>query len=377
MVLPLLLHGKHGRPGAPEILYETLAGWIVPWRFTGFEEEYRALRTAAGLLDVSTLAVVECRGEDRTEFLHRILTNDLQSLAPGTWCRAALLTAQARLLADVLVLVDTEALRLLCQLPRAERMAQELERYHFNERITFTNQERSNGALAIQGPRTMETLSRLFGRAVALPHEHDHAEAAWEGVPLRVVRHSLAGDAGALILAPAEHLAALWHALQQEGAPAGLRPVGWEALTAARIEAGLPWEPADLMDEPLLPETGLEAVAVSGTKGCYIGQEIVARVDTYGSVNRRLMRLALEGDAAPQPGDAIQWKGEEAGRVTSACRSPARRQPLAFGYVKRGAYEPGTRVEIVSGGRARAAVVDARPFTRANSGETPAGARGS
>ena len=368
MVVSLLLHGKHGRLGAPEVFYETFAGWILPWRFTSLDEEYRALRTSAGLADASTLAVVACQGDDRTEFLHRILTNEVRSLVPGAGCRAALLTAQARLLADLLVLADADRFLLLCQLPRAGRVLQELERYHFNERITLANLERQQAALAIQGPRTMEALSRVFGRVMALPQAGDHVDAAWEGVPVRVVRHSLAGEVGVLLLTPAEHAVAVWDYLQREGAPAGLRPVGWEALNAARIEAGLPWEPADLLDEPLLPETGLETVAVSGAKGCYVGQEIVARVDTYGSVNRRLMRLALDGNTAPQPGDAIRWNGEEAGRVTSACWSPARRRPLAFGYVKRAAYEPGTRVEIVRAGDALPAVVDARPFTPANSG---------
>ena len=365
MVLPLLLHGKHGRPGAPEVLYDTLAGWIVPWRFTSFDDEYLALRSSDGLVDASTLAAVACQGDDRTEFLHRILTNEVRSLTPGAGCRAALLTAQARLLAELLVLADADQFLLLCQLPRADRVLQELEHYHFTERITLANLERQQAALAIQGPRTMEALSRLFGLVLALPQASDHALAAWEGVPVRVVRHSLAGgEVGVLLLTPAEHAVAVWDALQREGASAGLKPVGWEALNAARIEAGLPWEPADLTDEPLLPETGLETVAVSGTKGCYIGQEIVARVETYGSVNRRLMRLAVDGDTAPQPGDAIRWNGEEAGRVTSACWSPARQRPLAFGYVKRGAYEPGTRVEIVRAGAALPAVVDAPPFKK-------------
>ena len=344
-MIPLLLHGRHGRPGAPEVLYQPFGNWLVPWRFGEFEQDYQALRTTAGLLDVSTLALVECRGADRVDFLHRLLTHDIKALTPGTGCRAALLSAHGRLLADLLVLADADALWLLCPLPRASLVADTLERYRFSEQVTWVNHERSQAALGVQGPRTAEVVSRAFGPIPALEHPGDHALIVWQGMSIRLVSHTLAGDLGLLCLVPAEHALSVWQALVTTGALLGARPVGWEALNAARIEAGLPWE-ADLADEPLLPETGLEAVAVSDTKGCYVGQEIVARVATYGSVSRRLVRLAVDGDTVPQAGDVIRHEGAEAGRVTSAGWSPARRRPLAFAYVKRSAYEPGTRVEI-------------------------------
>jgi aminomethyltransferase len=137
----------------------------------------------------------------------------------------------------------------------------------------------------------------------------------------------------------------------------GLTLVGWEALNTARIEAGIPWFGIDMDMTNLLPETGLEDVLASGTKGCYLGQEIIARMRTYGSPNKKLMGLRVEGRDVPQAGDGIVRAGEMVGRVTSGCDSPALRRPIAMGYVKRGAYEPGTAVEIVRGDDRLAATV--------------------
>jgi len=116
-----------------------------------------------------------------------------------------------------------------------------------------------------------------------------------------------------------------------------------------------------------LPETGLSAVAVSDTKGSYIGQEIVARMQTYGSANKKLMGLRITGDEAVEAGDRIVRQGEALGQVTSACRSPALQRPIAMGYVKRGVYEPGTAVEILHGTARLTASVAARPIVPASS----------
>ena len=358
MPVPLLLHGTHRSP----VTYEPFGPWIVPWRFASFEDEYQTLRTATGLLDYSTQAVIEVNGADRTGFLHRLLTNDIACLAPGAGCRTALLTPSAKLIADLVLLADTDSTWLLCDLQRAALVAQTLERYVFSEQVTVANHERETSALALQGPRTVEALTRLLGTVVSLPHPGDHAVIPLEGLLVRWIRHTLTGDAGVLALVSAENAEAVWRLLRDRGLAVGVRPAGWEALNAARIEAGLPWFGMDMDDTNLLPETGLETVAASETKGCYLGQEIVARMRTYGSATKRLMGVLMEGDRPAQPGDRMVRGGEEAGWVTSACYSPALKRPVALGYLKRGAYEPGTAVEIVRGQTRIAATVAARPF---------------
>ena len=329
--------------------YEPFGPWIVPWRFQSTVEEYRALQTGAGLADVSFLATLACAGADRAAFLHRLLTNDVQRLSPGQGCRAALLTPTAKVLAELLLLADPDTLWLLCDLTRAETALAALERYHFAESVTLANRERCWAALALQGPRTLACLSTLTGATIALPQPGSHQRAELDGIPVRLVRHSVAGcGVGVVCLIEAAQAEPVWTWLCARGAAAGLRPVGWDALNTLRIESGEPWSGVDVTEANLLPETGLDAATVSETKGCYVGQEIVARMRTYGSANKKLMGLLLEGEASAAPGDPIVRDGEALGAITSACVSLALHRPIALGYVKRGAYEPGTRVEVVS-----------------------------
>lgn len=373
MPYPLLLHAKHR---GTDVTYETFGEWLVPWRFDAFEAEYEALRTACGLIDYSTQALIEVTGADRASFLHNLLTNDIKRLTAGTGCHAALLEANAKLIADVLVLADVDALWLLCDANRAKMVTQTLERYLFSEQVTLTNHERRFATLALQGPRTVALLVQLLGDEGPLHNPEDHITRSIQHVSLRIIRHTLTGEVGALCLCPAEHAQMVWEGFVRRGQPAGLQVVGWEALNTARIEAGIPWYGIDMDESTLLPETGLEVLAVSDTKGCYVGQEIVARMRTYGSANKKLMGLVINGHHLPVAGDRLMRAGEEAGWVTSACFSPSLQRPIGMGYVKRGAYDAGTPIEIEHGGTRLKATVAARPLvppplvSPANTGRT-------
>jgi aminomethyltransferase len=356
---PLLLHAKHR---GTDVTYQAFGEWMVPWRFDSLEAEYQTLRTNVGLIDYSTLALIQVEGPDRVGFLHNLLTNDIKRLTPGAGCQAALLSASAHLIAECLVLADAEALWLVCDALRAQTLTQALQQYVFSEQVQLTNHERRQAALALQGPRTIECLIQLLGTIVTLPADGDHQMASYQGIPFRIVRHTLTGDVGVLCLCDAEHTERLWEAFAREGTPHGLRLVGWETLNAARIEAGIPWHGIDMDQTNLLPETGLERRIASTTKGCYVGQEIIARMQTYGSANKRLTGLMLEGDMTAAHRDPIRRAGEEVGWVTSVCQSPALKRPIAMGYVKRGAYEPGTPVEILHGDQRLAATVTPLPF---------------
>ncbi|MBI3011089.1 MAG: aminomethyl transferase family protein [Candidatus Omnitrophica bacterium] len=369
-MLTLLLHGRHAPPthaevggqGRDAVEYQPLGQWIVPWRFDSFEAEYEVLRAGAGLIDYSTQAFIEVRGRDRATFLNALLTNDIKRLSPGTGCRAALLDPSAKVIAELAVLADPDAIWLLCDLSRSGVVAQTLDRHHFSEEISLTNHERRWAALALQGPRTMDLLRPLFGVAGPVPQPGDHAVVALQDLTIRLVHSRLTDEPGLLCLVRAEEALAVWGWLSRRGREMGLSPVGWEALNTARIEAGIPWFGIDMDTVNLLPETGLEEQLASETKGCYVGQEIIARVRTYGSANKRLMGLLIEGDDVPETGDPMMRGGELLGHVTSACRSPALRRPIAMGYVKRGAYEPGTAVEILHGTDRLRATITTRPF---------------
>ena len=359
MAYPLLLHGKHL---GDQVTYQPFGSWIVPWQFHTDANEYDALRAATGLIDFSTLGGLTVAGADRTTFLQNLLTNDVARLAPGSGCRAALVTNTVKLVADFVVLAEEEALQLLCDATRLDDAAKLLAKHHVAEQVTVTNRERSQAVLALQGPRAIESLIQITGRVISLPGTGDHSQSWFENIPVRLVRYSLIGEVGVLCLVAAEQAETAWAFLLERGRAHGLRPVGYEALNTARIECGYPWYGHDMDETNLLPETGLDADAVSDRKGCYLGQEIIARMATQGSPSKKLMGLSVEGMTVPEEGDPILKGSTEVGRVTSACMSPRLGRPLALGYLKRGAYEAGTAVQILRGKTVLTAAVAALPF---------------
>jgi len=358
MTYPLLLHAKHR---GTDVTYAPFGPWTVPWRFDTLEEEYEALRTRVGLIDFSTQAVIEVAGKDRISFLHSLLTNDITRLAPGSGCSAALLDPNARLIAELLVIAEAEVIWLLCEATRAEVVTRTLERYVFSEQVTVINLERRDAVLAFQGPRTLAALSRLIGEGGTLRHPGDHVTRTVHDVPLRLIRHRLAGEEGVLCLVPAALAHHAWELFAHDDTHVGLRLVGWEALNTVRIEAGIPWYGIDMNESNLLPETGLEAEVVSHTKGCYVGQEIVARMQTYGSANKKLVGLVFEGEEVPTLGDLLMDGEKEVGHITSACYSPRLQRAVGMGYVKRGFYEPGTHLELLRWAMRVPVVVVPRP----------------
>jgi aminomethyltransferase len=363
---------------SPEVVYEPFGPWIVPWHFGSMEEEYRALRTGVGLVDFSTQALLECRGADRADFLHRLLTHDIKRLAPGKGCQAALLTASAKLTAIMAVFADPDALWLLCDLPLANLIAQTFDRYLFSEQVTIVNHERRKVVLALQGPDAIACAARLSGGSISLEEPGDHAIVQFHGLSARLIRHSLTDVAGLLCITDEADGEPVWELFTQHGKADGLRVIGWEALNIARIEAGTPWFGIDMDHTNLLPETGLETALVSDTKGCYLGQEVIARMQTYGSPNKKLMALIIEGDQVVEAGDLITRPGGEAplGSITSACRSPALKRSIAMGYLRRGAYEPGTVVAVHHGTASLQATVMARPLVEPQGMRGPGGGVG-
>jgi len=323
------------------------------------EEEYRAVRTHAGLIDWSTQSLLEVRGADRAFFLHNLLTQHITQLAPGSGAHAALVTPNAKLLAELLVLADEQAHWLLTDRSRVETVLKTLERYVITEDVSLHDRSADVALLALQGPDTAAILRHHFGCSLAL-QLGTHTRCIVDDATIRIVAWSLTGEPGAIMVVPSDRAGSVWERVRAQGAT----PVGWEAFNVVRLEAGIPWFGIDMNEECLLPETGLERTAVSDTKGCYVGQEVMARLQTYGSVSRKLMGMVCESSTVPAPGDAIEQDGQRVGEVTSACASPALKQPIVLGYVKRPHYRVGTAVEIRHATGPIAAQLVELPFVR-------------
>jgi folate-binding protein YgfZ len=318
--------------------------------------EYDAARHGVALFDRSSLGKVSVTGRDRVAFLQGMLTNDVKALAPGQGAPAAFLDAHGKV--TVLLVVYAAQDRVLIELP-AQMTAKTLETLdHFliSEKAEFEAVDEAFAILSLQGPGARALLEGLAGTTLDLA-PYAHVEVPVGGVPVRVINRAEGP-------APGFHCwtqAAGAESLRSAAIAAGAVVAGPATLEILRIEAGQPWYPQDVDQSVILPETRLEAL-VSYTKGCYIGQETVARVKYRGHVNRALSGLVVEGDRVPEVGARVVVEGAEVGKVTSAARSIALGRPIALGYVRREHFEPGTAVTIADGGGEQPARVSALPF---------------
>lgn len=300
-------------------------------------EEYRAAREAAGLVDLHDRGVLEATGPQRQKFLQGMLSNEVASLTPGQGCAAVFLSAKGALLALVRVLVGPAAVALETAADRVAFLQRSLEHYRVAAPVRFA--PRSEAVLAVIGPGALDLLAAVGSPAPAAAPE-SHVTATVAGQAVRVARAGDLPGGGLVVHAPAEGAAAVLRALHV----AGGRLVGRDALDALRVEALRPWYGSDVDESNLLHETGLLGECHSPAKGCYVGQEVVARLEGRGgNVNKALRGLRLEQPCAA--GASISAEDREVGRVTTAAVSP-RLGPIAMGYVHRSHFAPGTRVLV-------------------------------
>ena len=326
-------------------------------------ESYRALTEHAAAGAIAPRGVIGVGGADRASFLHGLLTNDVQALRPGEGCYAAWLTPQGRMITDLHVFVADD--RILLDVPAAlvaatlERLDQNL----FNEDVQLTDCSRTMTPVWIHGPSAASILERVLGGAAGLVSwtGYRHARVQFGDAPAMVARVDQVGVPGFCVYVDAAREADLRGALEAAGA-ATADP---GALEAARIEAGYPVFGIDMTDETIPLEAGIEDRAISLTKGCYVGQEVIVRVlhRGHGRVVRKLVGLRVDGDA-PVPGATILSDDREIGAVTSAAHSP-RLGAVAMGYVHRDFTAPGTRVDVATAEGRTGATVSDRPAASA------------
>jgi folate-binding protein YgfZ len=321
-------------------------------------ESYRALREHAALGAIAPRAVIAVGGADRASFLHGLLTNDVEALASGGGCYAAWLTPQGRMIADVHVLAADDRILLDVPAQLAPGLLQRLDQFVFSEDVQLTDLSSALAAVWVHGPFAAAAVERLLGvSGLASWPAYRHATAPFGDGLARVVRIDQLGVPGYAIYLDVPREAELRAAFEADGVP-DAHP---DAVEAARVEAGYPVFGVDMTTETIPLEAGIEDRAVSFTKGCYVGQEVIVRVlhRGHGRVARRLMGLRLE--AMVTRGARILADGREIGAVTSAAQSP-RIGPIAMGYLHRDFTASGTRVAVDMPGGPVAAVVSDRPI---------------
>lgn len=325
----------------------------------GIEDDYRALHDAAALVVARDRARIGVSGRDRATYLQGLLTNDIPALAAGTGCYAAWLTPQGRMTTDMHVLESGDMILLEVPAATRESVLQRLDQFLFSEDVQLGDLTSALGQVEVHGPRAAAAIEGAVGTVAGLAEwpQYRNARVGFSGSPIVLARLDRLGVPGFTLYAGAAHEADLAAALERAGAV----PAGREAVEIARVEAGSPAYGVDMTDDTIPLEAGIEPRAISLTKGCYVGQEVIIRVlhRGHGRVVRRL--VGLRADGTPERGARIHGGGREIGAVTSSAVSP-RFGAIALGYVHRDFVEPGTRVDIESGGGRAPAVVSALPF---------------
>lgn len=353
---PLLArHEKAGARLAEE------AGWRMPRDFGDPEAEHRACREGAIVMDLSHWGKLAFSGPDAVPFLHGMLTNGVQDLKAGEGVYAAFLTRQGKFVSDLHLYRRAEDLLALVPPGMSGPLAGALDHFIIMDQVEVAERTEALCALGLFGPGAPDIAARA---GLPWPEGGEHRHVVRDEI--MAARELWTGEEGCILLVPRDLAGGAWERL----ASAGARPAGLGAFETLTLEAGVPLFGKDMGPEVNPMQAGLETRVLDFQKGCYIGQEVIAKIKYLGQVNRGLAGIRLEGEEAPPAGAAVLKEGEEAGEVTRAALSPSLGRGIALAYLHRKAMEPGTEVRVRwEGGEARGRVA-ALPFYRRDGGRS-------
>lgn len=313
-----------------------------------FDEVVRGTRSSVGLFDMAHRGLLEVSGEDRVRWLDGMISGDVQALEnadSGAGCYAVLLTNKGAIIADLHVarmgdVYYLEGLR--AELPR---IRETLERYVIADDVRLEDRSSEFVALGLEGPKALEVLRQATKGAIADLEPESWVESTIADRSVLVAAFGFSGEIGFQLRFASDDREAVERGLVAAAGGNSLVRGGFEALEILRVEAGIPALGAELDEEVLPSEARLEH-AISISKGCYVGQEIVARLRARGQVNHLLVGLRLGSEDLPEVGTELMADGRVTGELTSVARSPSE-GPIALGYVRRKHAEPGTSIEIL------------------------------
>src|SRR5215470_15474 len=350
------LTALHAQAGA------TIGSWLgcaLPDNFSGatrggdpgvdWAAEYRAARESVALIDKNYRAYLRFTGPDRVRYLNAILTNNIKDLADRHGVVSLFLNPQGRIQAEMETYARRDSLWCVTFAMIREALIPALDRYIIMDDVTLTDESGLFGTLALEGPRAAELVKKLTGVELALLGELEFQEAALDGIACGVTKRSPGGVASAELVLGRSDLPKLWEMLRAEVIKTDGRPMGYQALSALRLEQGIPWFGYDFGEKQIPHEAGLENSHISYTKGCYTGQEIVERVRSRGQVNRLRVLLRFAAAEVPASGTPLLAEGKEVGHLTRTAYSPALEAPIGMGYVRRENSSVGSELAIPSG----------------------------
>ena len=306
-------------------------GWLTPAYYTSPDAEFDAARTGAALMDTSFLGRIRVTGKDGLDLLHRLSTNDLLALKPGTCTGTVFTTDKGRVVDYADVVLHEHSLHLLVSANSEETICHWLEKYHITEDIESEIVTPSVSMCSILGPRAGSLMNAVAGvrvepgLAFSAPRLGPGAHGFCAVVAGTVIVH---------IFAPSEEMAGVWGYLDSAVGREGLVKMGSVAFEAYRISRGIPVLGCELAEHYNPYEAGLRE-AISLTKGCYIGQEVIARLHTYEKIQRRLVGVVVQAGEPQFSHRQVLMKGrEEVGWLTSVTRQAVHGKFIGLAIVR-------------------------------------------
>jgi len=363
----LPLHEQHQ---ALEATFQATEDWEVPTDYGNPQGEYEAVHSGAGLADLSSRGRVIVTGDDRITWLQSIISQDILPLQPGQGRYSTFMDHKGKMLSYFRVLIRPNEVIIEDVGEVGEQTYTALRKFLlYGTKAKMAKGIESQGLLLLSGPKAEGILKTAFGIDVGNMASLQSIPFSFEDADGFLTRTEETGMADFELFVPLEALPSVWVHLLKIGEPEGLKPTGKTTLETARIEAGLARLGPDINDRIVPPEANLEGIAFSLSKGCYPGQEVVARMDTYGSIKRRLVGFVIDGteDDLPEAGAKLFSGTREVGWVSSSTFSPLLQKPIALGFPLRDFTSPGTQLELEIPTRRLPARVSSLPFSASSS----------
>jgi folate-binding protein YgfZ len=334
---------------AAKVKLATFHDCVLPELFSTFEDEYRAARESVAIFDTNWHAIIELGGPDRSRYLNAIVSNDVKNLAEGHGILALLLDPKGHILAELEIYAQKNRLLTFSHASLRQRTVETLDKYIIMDDVTLEDVTDELGSFAIEGPFAAKMLDKAYGINLEEFADLDIRSVHIDSRPCEIIRRSHFGYVGAEIIAPRNSLIQLWDNLLELVRLRGGQPVGMKTLESLRLEAGIPFYPADFNDTVIPHEAAVETTHISFSKGCYTGQEIVERVRSRGQVNRLRVRLKFSTLEAPAFATRLSTEGKEIGIITSSSYSPKAGTAIGMGYSRRGHNAPGAILDYDGG----------------------------
>lgn len=291
-------------------------------------DEYQTLLEGTGFVVLPQQTQIKLTGADRVSFLHSFCTNDITALCPGEGCEAFITSVQGKILAYVFVFCHSHSLIVESKETNSFDLIRHFDRYLIREDVQLHDQSEQFSQILLSGSGWLNLLSHFTDQIPVTPLAHVNGQLNGQSISIRSVE--LTGSNSFLCRVVREAVPAVCQSLRDKDA----LECGTEALEITRVEAGIPVAGVDVTEENFPQEVGRDDKTINFNKGCYLGQETVARIDALGRVNWMRVGLRFESAKVPTAGLELTDQGKTTGRVTSAVWSPRLKAPLAMAYVR-------------------------------------------